>query len=569
MTLYRKTYQEIVDELLSDLVSGVIDEAHRFEPGILTYDLNSTPVRNISSIRGTVEGLPYIFTSSDFEQKPKDKKSVQWIVDGTKPDENTTFYVNYNSEQFTSPITDRNIGSVARTMVEAIGSEISTLYHQLEKAYLSAFIDTAEGKSLEFVVSILDVERIKAGSAEGKVTFSRVTGTSGDITIPLDTEVSTGAREGGERKFRTTEKSTLHEGDPTVEVPIRAEKPGADYVVEKEAIRLMPKPIVGIKQIINNEATVISTTDESDERLRQRTKAALYGVGKATVDAIRYAALEEGATSVLVREMPYEIPGEVEIIADCAKKEDEGDIADVINKTRAAGIKIYTGLPQEVKVGLTLELSVVAGLIQEEEESLTGGIKEKITDYITNLGPGERVLASKIIGLVINDDRVLNAQISDISVQIDGFDKSSTRIMASQDILVQPKEKVVCGVININTTTERLESPPEEGGEALYPIEVEAEIEVTLINDTTKEQAENIIVAKARVYLSELKVGNAISWTDFKSAIANETRYTVGKVVLRNFHSLDGLVVILARDDEDIIRDDESVKVDTINVQFL
>jgi uncharacterized phage protein gp47/JayE len=573
MTFRKKTTQEIVDELLSDLTSGVVDEAHRFESGKLTYDLNSTPVRNISSIRGTAGGLPYTFSSSDYELELVNKKSVRWTQNGTKPDDDTVFYLNYNSEKSSSPITDRNIGSVTRTIVEAISGEIATLYAQLEKAYLSAFIDTAEGKSLEFVVSILNVERIKAGRAEGKVTFSRATGALGDITIPVDTVLSTGARKDGERKFKTIEKGTLHEGDTTVEVPVHAEEPGAGYVVEIGDIHVIPKPIVGIEQVTNYAATVISTEDESDERLRQRAKAALYGIGKATVDAIKYAALEEGARSVRIREMPFKIPGEVEIIADCAE-EDKNAIEDVVNETRAAGIKVYTRLPDEVQVELTLELTVPPNLLQEEKDELQGGVKDKITDYITYLDPGERVLASKIIGLATGDQRVLNARISDVKVNIVSTDntekteKTAARIMAGNDIMVQPKEKAVLKNVTIDMITESPAAPPEEVGEALHPIKVEIDVVIALKEGTTKEQAENIIGAKARVYLSELGVDDSIDRLKLKGAIENDDRYTVTQVILRNFHSLDGLVVILTRDDEDKIREGESIFVETVNVKF-
>ncbi len=571
MTFRRKSYQEIVDELLGDLTSGIVDEAHRFESEKDTYDLNSSPVRNISSIRGTFDGLPHTFASGDYELV--NIKSVRW-VNGTKPkpDVDTLFYINYNSQEFTSPISDRNIGSVTRTIVEAISREIATLYAQLDKAYFSAFIDTAEGKSLEFVVSILDVHRIRAGSADGKVTFSRAISTRGNITIPLGIVVSTGARDEGERKFETTEVRTLPEDGMDVDVPIRAVEPGARYVVEAEAITVMPKPIVGIGRVINHEATAVSTTDENDERLRQRAKAALYGAGKATMDAIRYAALEEGAKSVIIREMPYQVPGEVEIVLECAEK-DEAAIAKVIDNTRAAGIKLYTEPPKDVQIKLVLELTVPTELPQKDKDDLKGSIRNKINDYITHLNPGDRVLASKVISLAMSDERVRNVQLSDVVVTIGSFDKTTARVMASQDILVQPREKAVLQDITINTTTEPIGVLPEKVGEVLYPINVEVEIWVTLENDTTKAQAESIIEAKARVYLSALIAEDTIRWTAFKDAIASTDRYTVDKAILRNFHSLDGLVVTLDRDDsKDTVRDiegkKESVVVEVVKVQF-
>ena len=48
-----------------------------------------------------------------------------------------------------SPLTDTNIGSVTRTIVETVSLEIASLYDQLEAAYHSGFVDTAEGPALD------------------------------------------------------------------------------------------------------------------------------------------------------------------------------------------------------------------------------------------------------------------------------------------------------------------------------------------------------------------------------------------------------------------------------------
>ena len=102
-----------------------------------------------------------------------------------------------------------SVGSVTRTITEAVGREIATVYEQVNLAYLSAFVDTATGASLDYVVEILDVTRKTAEFAEGLVTFFRAAGLDGNITIPAGTRL---AASSGTVVFVSTQPRTLQRG---------------------------------------------------------------------------------------------------------------------------------------------------------------------------------------------------------------------------------------------------------------------------------------------------------------------------------------------------------------------
>ena len=55
------------------------------------------------------------------------------------------------------PLTDLNVGSVTRTMLETIAREMAMVYLDLDFVYKSAFIDSAEGGSLDRVVALVGV----------------------------------------------------------------------------------------------------------------------------------------------------------------------------------------------------------------------------------------------------------------------------------------------------------------------------------------------------------------------------------------------------------------------------
>jgi len=543
MAFRKKSYQEIVDDILTDLTGGVVGEEHACLENTNTYQLARSP-GVIVSVRGMVNDAPYTFASYDYQLTGE--RTLEW--GDTRPDQDTTFYVNYYPADADSPITDRNIGSVTRTIVEALSREVATLYAQLEKTYLSAFVDTAEGRSLEFVVSMLGMERILAGRAIGTIEFSRSTSALGDITVPLGTVVSD--RE--DNRYETTEEATLRQGQLAVEVPIRAVSEDVPPVAAR-TLTLMPRPVVGIEKVINYEATTLGTKDESDEELRARAKAALYGAGKATIEAIRFAVLEQGVNSVVIHDMPQGVAGELDVIVDY-EGEKERDIKEAIEQTRAAGIRVNFNRTQRVDLTLDLTVTLATALLDEEERALRRSIQRKIADYVASLKAGEKVLGNQLVALAMADPRV-----QDVSIQPSG------------DIPVGRMEKanIEEAAIRVDFVVAPVEIAPEEVPEGPTPVQIEATIHVSELAEA-QDRVKAIVEAKVQAYLAELFAEDRIVFSKFLNALASE-KYAIDeeRTQLRDTHTADGLVVTLDQpDDTDWVREGEKVELVAINVNF-
>jgi uncharacterized phage protein gp47/JayE len=96
-------------------------------------------------------------------------------------------------------VTDLNVGSVLRKLVEALGIEVSDLYDSLQEIYDGTRIDTATGTDLENLGALLGITR-KAGTvSQGYVTFQRATPIASDFTIPQSAIVSTQPNTGVEQ----------------------------------------------------------------------------------------------------------------------------------------------------------------------------------------------------------------------------------------------------------------------------------------------------------------------------------------------------------------------------------
>jgi uncharacterized phage protein gp47/JayE len=196
----------------------------------------------------------------------------------------------------TTVVTDFEVGSVTRTLMESFAYEIALLYEKMNLVYLSAYVDTAEGQQLDNVVAILGVQRGLPDFAEGTVAFLRDVGNQ-RIEIPLGTLVSTeDAPDSPKKVYQTQEAKTLPADHTSVDVKVQAVNRGEDEVTPAEAITVMPRPLPGIKSVINRGATIFTgKRRETDDELRKRAKNALISSGKASVLAIENALLSQPA----------------------------------------------------------------------------------------------------------------------------------------------------------------------------------------------------------------------------------------------------------------------------------
>lgn len=152
------------------MTKGIVNERHDYVTNRIKYKLSNPDILEIVKVEGTVKNSPFLFKKdSDYHLSGN---MIEWLGGEGKPDDHTPFFVSYrlNEPQF---ITDTNPGSVIRTIIESAALEIDFLYAQMNQIYNAGYIDTATGKSLDLVVSLLGLNRKKAGYATGEVTFGR------------------------------------------------------------------------------------------------------------------------------------------------------------------------------------------------------------------------------------------------------------------------------------------------------------------------------------------------------------------------------------------------------------
>jgi uncharacterized phage protein gp47/JayE len=519
MSFAKKNHKQIASDILTQICGGEYTEKPLYVGGKNLYKLTNSPVTQVKSVEGTLNSTGRAFVQNVDYGLAID--SIEWLAKGVHPDENTVFTVQYVFTR-ASGISDVNVGSVVRTLVEAVSREIEFFYLQMEQAYLSGFLDTATGNALDLVVSLLGIKRKPPQPSSGFVTFGRnsepealsmvgeahlydgsreyllnkplakdvtkIQGTSKgssitfekdldyvlsgnivrwlpdgskpdtktvfqidynayrEIAIPKGSNVATLSHKPEDaRLFRTLEAASLainKEGKWAAEVPVASTVPGYRGNVLAGTVVTMPIAVPGVEYVINKMDITNGVEVESDPDLRERAKHALEFAGKATYFSIESAIRSvEGVKSVLIEDMPDGVPGLVKVVVDGGNM---AEIQQVIDDTRAAGIKVEINRPEIVYVNMSLTLT----LHEDAQPAVTAAEAEKrIRSYISTLGIGDSVLFSRLIESIVSIDYVWDVKdIRMIALRPDGFATESEK----DNIEINNNERAEPKTINVS-----------------------------------------------------------------------------------------------------------------------
>jgi len=205
VTFAAEPFGLFVDDLVSGLTGGVVREELRFgvDGELLQLDAKDDFVDTTVRITGLADGR-YTRFGKDIDFTIDGQGVVTFLesapgsprAGATWPDRGSRLWVNYERKPERHPpprLTDRNPGSVVRTLAESFAREYAVLSKQLESVYRAGFIGTAEGRDLDQVVALVGVERRTRAVARGEVVFSRPTPSPADIFVPVGTRVSPSA----------------------------------------------------------------------------------------------------------------------------------------------------------------------------------------------------------------------------------------------------------------------------------------------------------------------------------------------------------------------------------------
>jgi hypothetical protein len=298
-------------------------------------------------------------------------------------------------------------------LAETVGLELARLHAQLEVVYKAGFVDTATGSSLENVVALLGITRVRGGRAAGQVEFRRAAGTPGSITIPRGTRVMTAD---GEVEYETTESVTMSAGQEVARAAARDLE--NNDPLPADALTVLPAPIAGIAAVANPAPTALGTPDETDDELRERAKNFLHGSERATLGALRHAVARQQITADVVEF--EDRPGYIEITphAETMPPELKERLLRAIEDARPAGVVVKLNEVEPVrKVNLALRLVTLDNLPEADLRAAQRTVRSGIEDYFRRLPAREPASINQLVGAVlavpqVKDVRVVAATVN-------------------------------------------------------------------------------------------------------------------------------------------------------------
>lgn len=420
MSFRRKTYPEIADNLLNRMIGGVSGEAHAFPPPgsgrePFAHPLEKGSADALTSVYGYLNGQSQGFAIGVDVELSGDGRQVVWKSGGARPDAGTVVEINYLPKNREARANDLYVGSVARTLLEALALETAGLYAQMEVVYKSGFIDTAEAGALDHVVALLGVNRVQAGRNMADVRFSRARNVRGEITIPAGTRVLTGD---GSIEYETLDDAVLADGQQTVLVPARDLLETNDGI-NPEQLQLLAKPIAGVEGATNPAASTRLDRDESDAELRARAKSFLAASERGTRGALEAAVARHNLRAEIVEGV-----GSIEVVVH-----DYDSLADEVKRRLDASLKavkpagvalvISSGAAPRV-VDLEVQLSTAADLLDSDLKRIQAEITKRFGEYFDQLPIDSEGSITRLIGLAMTVEGVEDVQVS--GARADGAD---------------------------------------------------------------------------------------------------------------------------------------------------
>jgi uncharacterized phage protein gp47/JayE len=409
-----------------------------------------------------------------------------------------------------------NVGSVTRTLLETMAREMAVQYAQLQQVYDSAFVETAEGASLDKAVALVDVRRLRAGHPVGRVRFARRPGSPGEITIPIGTIVTDGKK----ARYRTTTEGTLQPSQGSVEIPVQGETPRT-ATLDARALSVLERAIAGIDAVTNETPTFRAANDETDPELRARARRAVHATGRGTLDALRFG-LESFpfVRAVTATEFPDPLiptPGIVRL--DVALSDDNAinrlAVDTRIEELRPAGIYVERHWAQAVQVGLSVDLRLAAALPDAELASLKAGLTDRLVAEIRALPPGGTLRRSRLLAAAMNDARLADAT---ITILADGSP------IAGDALSVPPEKTAVPGATPVTFGTVAQDGSAAGAGE----IAVGAELSVRpLAGDAAALEPQ--LRARLTAFLAALPPGASLAFDAVANALRDDARFALDR----------------------------------------
>lgn len=174
----------------------------------------------------------------------------------------------------TMPELDTSVGTPAGKIIDAVAASIADAYVDNQLLTYTYDVDSKTGADLDTFCQVFGIARLPAKRASGTVTFTRGSGFTDTVFIPVNLQIS--SSQDAPVIAQTVTGATMNSGVATVTVPVQAVSAGPTGNVGAGLLTNISSPVQGVSTVTNANALSGGTDQETDSALRARWKATVF-----------------------------------------------------------------------------------------------------------------------------------------------------------------------------------------------------------------------------------------------------------------------------------------------------
>lgn len=303
----------------------------------------------------------------------------------------------------TNKITDYSVGSVIRSIYDAVSIENEMLY-------LMTFNNIQEGIE-SGLMSAFNFSPKAAVKAHGDLTIVFYTALATPLILSKGTRFTTG-QVTDDRYYETTSQYTIPAGTTTATIQVQASIAGQSGNVLSGEITQSNTSLYNVSQVYNQYPFLTGSDEETYDEARDRFNKMILSIGRGTNAAILYGALS--VEDIQLAKLD-EFVGYVNLYVGDANgsltDDQSAEVSSVIDNYRSAGIKVNVYPITRTALDVTMNITV------NDTSYLTDGFKlslqKYVYDYINSLPLNSDFIYNDFIRYTLNFDSGL---IWDVSV---------------------------------------------------------------------------------------------------------------------------------------------------------
>lgn len=320
-----------------------------------------------------------------------------------------------------SALTDVNVGSATRSLLEAISVVVAEIHWLQEQLILRFFVATSFGQWLDRRAAEVDVYRVLENPTQRVLTVSHAAGAA--VLIPEGHRFKTVQGSEVQVFYEVLAATTLPAGNASVDVPVISVASGAATALpDGVTLEQTGEALAGIDSVVTSTISAAGTDRESDDSLRARTLEAMRrprGPGSKT--DLHGWALEAGAADAVVlpnwdaTTAAYALGHATIIVLGPGNTVPSAEVLEAVQDhidpepytegggRAAVGARIHVIAPSTVPIDVTVTVEAADGYV---EADVLAQVQANVAAVINGLTMKQKVKYAELANAVWDTDGV-------------------------------------------------------------------------------------------------------------------------------------------------------------------